>query len=374
MKIGIDARMYGSKVSGIGNYVRHLIENLVKNDSTNEYCLFLNPKNFDELTFNNPRVKKIRTPEPWYSLKEQLTLWRRIEKEKPDITHFPNFNVPLFFTRKFVLTIHDMTAWKFPGHRRRESHLRRLGFMTAFDSAMKRAKKIITVSEHSKNEILSRYSKFRDKIRVITLGIEESFRREENYGIINEIRKKYSIQKPYIFYIGVWRAHKNIPGLLRAFHLMREKYRFEACLVLAGDNTFPDPKISQTIKDLHIGSEVVIAGYVPDSELRQLYSGALVTVIPSFNEGFGLHALESLACETPVAASKTTSVPEILGDAALYFDPKNPEEMAEILWRVAKNGALRKRLVERGKTVLGKYSWEESARKTLSVYTEAANG
>lgn len=373
MRIGIDARMYGPKISGIGNYVKNLIDNLLIIDKENEYIIFLLKEDFENFSISQKNIKKVLLNVRWYSLKEQMILWRKIEKEKIDVMHFPNFNVPLFYTENFVVTIHDMTPWRFPGPKVKKSKTRSYFYKVVFDSTIKRSDKIITVSHHSRREIEEKYPQFGYKIEVVSIGMGQTFQKCEDYVIIEELKKKYNIVKPYIFFIGVWRDHKNIPGLLHAFEILKTKHILDIQLVLAGDNRSPDGKIIKTLDEISSRQDVKSIGFVSEKELEILYSGALVTVIPSFNEGFGMHALESVSCGTPVVSSNTTSLPEVMGDGALYFDPYNHQEMADVIMKIINNKALGQKLVGRAREIMKRYSWEKCARQTLEIYKKSFN-
>lgn len=367
MKIGIDARRYGEKYTGIGIYAKELIEGLLRLDSENEYVIFLGKESFPSAEFSRP-VKKVLADIPWYSLKEQMALPRIFEKEKLDFLHFTNFNVPLFSTTNFAVTVHDMTPWQFPGHKTKKNFLRRLCFHAVFDSMMKRAKKIFTVSEHTRAQLLKRYAQLSHKILVTYPGLNLQFQPPQNYGIIEEFKRKFFIEKPFIFYVGVWREHKNIPGLISAFELLRNVYHEDLQLVIGGYDENPDPEISKSIERLKLKEHILTPGFLSTEDLSLFYSAAELTVIPSFQEGFGLVGIESLACGTPVAASKTTSIKEVLSDSALYFDPRNIQEMAETMLKIFSDEKLSQKLVLRGKEIIQKYSWDECARKTLDAY------
>lgn len=370
MRIGIDARMYGPRVSGIGNYVKNLIQHLISIDSKNEYVLFFLKDGYEEFFHNQQNVKKVLVDAHWYTTKEQTRLWRIMEKEKTDVMHFTNFNVPIFFTRKFVVTIHDMTQWTHPGHLARRSFFRKLAFRSVFGSGVKRAERIITVSNHSKEQIAKKYAGLEKKIDVVYLGLDDIFQNSKNYGIIDVLKSKYRITKPYLFYIGVFREHKNIPGLLRAFAILREKHGLDMQLFLGGDLRYKDPGIDAELKRENMRDSVIMPGFIPQEELPALYHGAAITVIPSFNEGFGLNALESLECGTAVAASNTTSVPEILGNACMYFNPENTEEMVQVLRRMIQDEALRSHLVHSGQGRVKRYRWSRCAQETLNIYND----
>lgn len=373
MKIGIDARMYGPKVSGIGNYVKNLIDNLLDIDHENEYVIFLLKEGFESFSPKQQNVKKVLVNCHWYTWKEQWKYWRILEKEKTDIMHFPNFNVPIFFTRKFVVTIHDMTPWQFPGQKVSESAVRWLAYAMVFNSAVKRAEKIITVSQYSKSEIIKKYAKAAGKISIVYNGVSGSFQRVDNYGIIENIKRKYKIVKPYIFFIGVWRDHKNIPGLIHTFTILKEMHKMDIQLVLGGENTHQYEDIDKAIDESPVMTDILQTGFIPDGELPALYSAAEATVIPSFVEGFGLHAIESILCGTPVVGSLATSLPEVVGDLAVYFDPHNPEDMAKKIKRVLDDPFIKKIIYEKRDKFVQKYSWRTSAVKTLEIYKNTQN-
>ena len=370
MKIGIDARMYGPKVGGIGNYVKNLIHALLELDKKNEYVLFFLEDGYKEFSHEKGIVKKVLVKSHWYSLSEQIRFMRRVEKEKTDIMHFPNFNVPLLFTRKFVTTIHDMTPWYYADGQSALYLHRRWGYTTVISSAVRRAESILSVSEYTKKDIVKLFPKCEEKIRVVYPGIDSFFHKEENYVIINEAKKRYGITKPYILYVGVFRVHKYIPALLRAFKIISDAHP-EYELVLVGDQKKADPDIEKTMRELSLEGKVRKTGFIPNEDLNTLYSAAEVTVIPSLKEGFGLHALESLTCGTPVAASEMTSIPEILGDSGIYFNPNDEQETAKVIKRVLFSGAVREALLRNSESVLQKYAWDKTAQKTLEAYKQS---
>lgn len=372
MKIAIDARMYGPKITGIGNYVKQLTDWLFKIDKDNEYVILMNEPYSNEFQSPNWRVKKIKVSTHWYSWREQLWLGleynQLVRREKIDIFHFPHFNVPITFRGKFLVTIHDLTPKFFPGPKVQKSLIRKLGYDVVLKSALKRAGKIIAVSQHTKNQIITNFKVSGDKITVVYNGINPTFQKTADCGIIKALKNKHKINKPFIFYTGVWREHKNLPGLLQAFDILRRVYNLDWQLVLGGDNKDQEPKIKEVIEDLRLGDNLVVTDFIPDEELSTFYSAAGLTVIPSFCEGFGFLALESLTCGTPVVAAKTTSVPEILGEAGLYFDPRQPAEMAAVMAKVIKNQELQQELARRGREVIKKYCWENCAKQTLDIY------
>ncbi|MFH1225998.1 MAG: glycosyltransferase family 1 protein [bacterium] len=367
MKIGIDARMYGNRQTGIGNYIKHLIKYLAELDAANEYVIFLLEPMYSEFVCPNERFKKIKVNSHWYSWQEQLFLPWQFYKEKVDLLHFPHFNSPLLYRKKTVCTIHDITPYFFPGHKM-TSIIRRLGFRWVFGNTVRHAKKVLAVSEHTKKDIVKYFKIDPEKIMVTYEGVESYFGIIEDKNKLVELKNKYHITKPFIFYVGVWRNHKNLVGLIRAFDILLRKYNLDYQLVLGGKEDPYYPEIRQTWESLGLDKDIIRPGFISEEELPFFYNSAELFVIPSFYEGFGLIGLEAMACGCPVVASNTTSLPEVLGEAARYFDPNNPEEMAGVMKEVLIDKEKQDEMIKRGFEQVKKYSWRECAKKTLTIY------
>jgi glycosyltransferase involved in cell wall biosynthesis len=367
--IGIDARMYGYAQTGIGNYIRHLLEYIFKYDKKNNYVIFLMPEEYDNFVLPNNRIRKVKVFAKWYSWKEQLLFPLQIYKENLDLMHFTHFNSPILYFKKSIITIHDITPFFFPGHKMK-SLIRKIGFRAVFLSSVIKASKVIAVSKNTKNDIVKHFKIKENKIKVIYEGADEQFQVINNYDKIERLKKKYNIAKPFIFYAGVWRNHKNLVGLIKAFDVVRNKYKIDYQLVLGGKEDPYYPEVKRTWEELGLENEIIRTGFIDQKELALFYNVAEIFVIPSFYEGFGLIGLEAMACGTPVASSNTTSLPEVLGDAAIYFDPKNPEEMAEKIKLVLMNKKLYNELVKKGFEQVKKYSWEKMGEKTIRILND----
>jgi len=367
MKIGIDARMLGEKQTGIGLYTKHLIEHLAKLDTQNEYVLFLRKKQFKKFEVSNKSFKKVLADSKWYSFSEQIKFLFNIYSHNVDCMHFPSFNAPLFYFGRRITTIHDLTPKYFPGHKM-NSFFRRFAFKLVFSRSIYASEKIIAVSEYTKNEILKYYKIDEEKIEVIYGGIPNKNRNESFDLSDEEFLKKYDIKKPYIFYTGVWRNHKNLVGLIKAFKVLREKYKKDFCLVLGGKEDKFYPEVRQTWEDLNLDDEVIIPGFIKSEEMGLFLKNAEVFVLPSFVEGFGLGPLEALSYKTPAAVSDSGSLPEALGRAGVYFNPDDPEDIAKKINLVLDDKSLRERLLKEGEEAIKKYNWEECAQKTLDLY------
>ncbi|MBI5254530.1 glycosyltransferase family 4 protein, partial [Candidatus Falkowbacteria bacterium] len=272
-----------------------------------------------------------------------------------------------FYPKKSICTIHDITPLFFPGHKMK-SIIRRLAYRLVFKATLAKAKKIITISQSTKRDLVKYLGVKPEKIQVIYEGVDERFKPIENRDIINNTKQRLNIAKPFIFFVGVWRGHKNIESLVKAFNILKEKYKIPHQLVIGGRADLHYTKIQETIDKSPFKNDIVTPGYISDSDLPILYSSADVFALPSFIEGFGLIAIEAQACGCPVVSTNTTSMPEILGDSAEFFDPNNAEQMAEQIFKVISNADLRKKLIEKGFENVKRFSWKKCAKQTLAVY------
>ncbi|MDD3006436.1 MAG: glycosyltransferase family 1 protein [Candidatus Pacebacteria bacterium] len=365
--IGIDARMFGYAQTGIGNYIRHLLEYIFKIDHVNNYVVFLMPEEFDNFQVPNERVRKVMTTCKWYSWKEQLIFPFTLYKENLDLMHFTHFNSPILYGKKSIITIHDVTPYFFPGHKMK-SPLRRWSFRLVFYSSVKKAKKIIAVSQSTKNDIIKYFKIKPGKIQVIYEGADEQFRILEDRIIVEDLRRKYGLRKPFLFYTGVWRNHKNLVGLIKAFKIVKEKYHLDIDLVLGGKEDPYYPEVRETWEKLGLQNNIIPVGFIDQTELPVFYNAADAFVIPSFYEGFGLIGLEAMSCGTPVISSDRTSLPEVLGKGAIYFDPDRPEKIAEKICLVFTDKNLYNELKRNGFLQIKKYSWNEMGKETLELY------
>ena len=371
-RIGIDARFYGPVGKGLGRYTQQIVDDIIKFDLANEYVIFLCRENFNDFKSENPKVKKILINIKWYGLKEQLLFPFYIWREHLDLVHFPHFNVPVLCPIKFVVTIHDLILIKFPTRRATTLGpatyaLKNFFYKIVISSAVKRARRILAVSEYTKKDIVRQFKINSNKVIVTYEGVADSFFGKAYNGEPNGVLSKYGIVKPYLLYVGNAYPHKNLDGLIRIFSAINKKIN-SLQLVLVGKEDYFYHRLKKLAKSF--STKIIFPGYVPDADLKILYSEALVYIFPSFFEGFGLPALEAMAFGLPVASSNKTSLPEILGPAAVYFNPDNKTEMAEKIKLVINDEKLRQDLRARGYEQIKKYSWAECAQKTLEAYKE----
>ena len=368
MKIGIDARMFGSKQGGLGRYIEQLILHLETIDTTNEYVVFLRHNNWNDYSPAQPNFKKVLADIHWYGWSEQLFLPQIIYKEDIDLMHFPHWNVPLLYNKKFVVTIHDLLLIHHPSRKNStlgpiKYFIKNTLFRLALNHAAKKSQKIITVSEFSKQDIAKTLKIPVQKIEVSLLA---PMPKTTIYNPPFSLNNKYKITKPYWLYVGVAYPHKNLPFLIKAwkiFHLENSDYQ----LVLVGHKNFFYNQLATQIKKQQI-ADVIFTDYVPDLELPELYQNASLYIFPSLYEGFGLPPLEAMQFELPVISSNTTCLPEILGDAALYFNPHDIKDFISKAKQAMTDKNIRTNLVENGRKILQKYSWKTTAEQTLQIY------
>jgi len=370
MRIAIDARMYGKGVTGIGTYVQNLTDYIFQLDQNNDYYLFLLPENFDKFNPPHSKIHKIKTTAKWYSYQEQTQLLFELNKYKFDLVHFPHFNAPIFYNRPRIHTIHDITPKFFPGHKQK-SWYRKKAYELTIKTGLKKSKIVITDAENTKKDLIEHFQLSSAKIAVVNLGIENEFKVSENYDKIKEVRAKYQISKPFIFYTSAWRSHKNFEGLIQAFDLFKKQTQLDYQLVLGGEE---DPfylNISKEIAKAESKKDIIAPGFIPDTDLPLIYNAASLYVFPSFYEGFGFTGLEAMACGTPVISSNRSCLPEIYEQAALYFDPENIAEITAQMKKVLTDQDLEQELITKGFQQIKKYSWQQCAQQTLAIYQQA---
>jgi len=364
MRIGIDARALGW--AGLGRYSRNLLKNITENDNENDYVVFA-PKSFADELNNLPRTRFVPVTSSYYSLREQTVFLAAILQEKIDLMHFLHFNAPIFYRRPFVVTIHDLTRFFFPAQKN-NGQFHQWAYEEVFRSAVLHSTKIIAVSEHTRSDLVRYFPQVTGKTSVAYEGVDgEVFKQEGNELVEKENLAKIGITTPYLLFVGVWMTHKNLPRLLLAFRKVKAE-GYAGKLVITGEGLEHHVNVGQLAKELGLENDVVLPGRVSDEMLPILYRQAQMLVFPSLYEGFGLPPLEAMACGTPVAASRTSSIPEILGEAAVYFDPYSVEDIAESINKILLEEGLKEKMVDLGLLQAKNFNWKKCARETLGVY------
>lgn len=369
MKIGIDARFFGLGGKGLGRYTQKLIEHLETIDGENQYVVFLRRENFEQYQPYNKNFKKVLADYRWYTFSEQIFFPRLLYKYNFDLMHFPHFNVPILYRKKFVLTIHDLILFHFPTIKATLLNpifywLKYAAYKWAIGSAISRAHKIIAVSEFTKNDIITEYPKALNKISVTYEASDDSCKISNIAPHL--ILEKYGIIKQYLLYVGNAYPHKNLEKLIDAFELVLLKHP-NMQLAFVGKEDFFYKRLKQYAQKKNIPS-VHFLGFVPDQDLDVLYRYASTYVFPSLYEGFGLPPLEAMAKGAVVVCSDHPCMKEVLGNSALFVDAGSADNFADGILKVLDDKFSKQSLIEKGYQQIKKYSWEKMATETLNIY------
>jgi glycosyltransferase involved in cell wall biosynthesis len=363
VKIAFDLRRIMNP--GIGRYMKCLVEAVIAQAPGHEYLLIVPPEGAAIDSSAGLHVEKVSSPLKYYSIREQLELPGILRRHKADLLHSPHFNLPLASSCPIVATLHDVIYLACPEDL--PSRLGRTYYRAMMEAAVRRAKRVITVSKFSKAEIRRCLHADTAEIDVVHSGVDPRFTPMDDSNAARAVLGRFGITGDYVFYTGIYKPRKNHAGLIRAFARLLAM-KVNAQLVIAGPVNEGKGELQALVAELGIRERVVFTGLVSDDELRALYSAARVYGCPSLYEGFGFTVLEAMACGTPVVSSGETSLPEVAGDAALYANALNAEEFGTALHRVFTDEALRQGLIGAGKANVKRFSWTKAAEQTLEVY------
>ena len=368
MRVGIIANSLNPPRTGIGNVVYNVLDNIPKKYGKNIYLI-----NYEENELFN-EMNYINIPNPFKKIFKGF-LWCQLlpmknELKFLDIIHNPSQTMAtaLKFKQKYIFTVCDITPILHP-----ETH-RTTGVLThkyIFPKTIKSADKIISISHHTKQDLIKYFKITEDKIKVIHLAANENYKPLNEKEIIN-IKQKYNLNYSFILYVGTLEPRKNIPTLLKALYKLK-KQGIKHKLVITGKKGWKYKSIFETIDKLNLQKDVIFTGYVPDEDLPALYNAADLFVYPSLYEGFGLPPLEAMACGTPVITSNTSSLPEVVGDAGIMVNPYDVDELANKIYEVLTNDGLREELSKKGLERAKLFSWKKCAEEHLKVYEEVYN-
>jgi glycosyltransferase involved in cell wall biosynthesis len=287
--------------------------------------------------------------------------------EGVDVFHWPNFLLLPGVSGKQVITIYDLTFLLFPDC---QPWLRGMGLAKGIAQSTARADMIIAISNHTKRDLVTHLGISEEKIRVIYCAVSKAFRSIGTSAMRPQLAKYGLPQDGYILYVGNIEPRKNLVRLLQAYSMMKDRGTSCYPLILCGGRGWKNKEVFDCVQRLSLEKEVKFIGYVPDEDLPFLMNGASLFVYPSLYEGFGLPPLEAMACGTPVVTSSSSSIPEVVGDAALMVDPHDVEGLSAAIERVLADKDLRADLRKKGLDRAKLFSWEKVASETLQVYSE----
>jgi len=372
LRIAIDAHSIGTRLGGNESYAANLIEALAQIDSVNHYTLYVTTAEAIDRyrqRWSNFLVRSTRPHTPLIRI--PLTLSAELRKNPVDVLHV-QFTAPPFCPCPFVVSVHDLSFEHLPQtfHRRSRTQLR----LTVRHS-VRRAARVLTLSEHTRNDVIETYGIAGPTIEVIPIAASPKFKPVRDDKELQRVRHTYRITSDYILSVGSIQPRKNLVRLVRSYTLLRDKLGADKLpkLVFVGKRAWLYDETLRALEDASLGDSVILTGYVPESDLPALYSGATCFVYPSIFEGFGLPPLEAMQCGTPVIIGNRTSLPEVVGDAALAVDPFDVHAIAGAIEQILNKPALRDELRVRGLERAKMFDWHETARRTLRVYEQVAN-
>ena len=386
MRIGINA-IFRFKPTGVANYICNLVYNLSRIDRENEYYIFINEANrryfpIEQENFMLISCNMYSEMPAYRRLWEQFAFPGYVKKYGLDLLHCPINVLPIMAKCKTVLTLIDTQYFQNPDH---FSFLRREYLKTMMKMSFEKSDGVITISEEVKKEIHDIFDKSRGKVKAIHLGMSDSFRVIENEKVL-DVKKKYGIRGPYILFFGYPHYRKNLLRLITAFSRIIKRLPHDYLFVIAGEMGTEETdfhKVKEEIMNHGLDKRVVFTGYIHGSgtpgeyenlDMTSILNGAELMVYPSLYEGFGLPVVEAMACGTPVLTSDIPVMHELVGDSAVIVDPKDIDDIAEGMLRGLTDKALRADLVSEGLKLAEKYSWENTAKKTLDYYKQIYRG
>ena len=363
LRIAINLRLLNpGKIGGMEVYVRNLIKYLLRIDKENEYLLLVTTQNSDTLVYDQSRVSKA------------LISHQDFEREIPGILRSWNADMyfcpllilePLYVDIPSVINIPDVQHEFFPGFFSSEVlEWRRKNYRVSAQTAAA----VLTLSEFSKETIVEKTGVASDKVFSIHLAAGEEYHANLDENTKADVRRKYGLPVVYGYYPANTWAHKNHVNLLKALDSYRQRYGDCPDIVLTGAESEGHKDFAALVKGLGLKDKVRYIGYVEKNEMPYLYANAAFLVFPSLFEGFGMPVLEAMLCGCPVTCSNTTSLPEVAGSAALYFDPQNPDDIAEKMRTIMTDEAMRARFIEEGRELSLQFSWESVAKKTFDIF------
>jgi glycosyltransferase involved in cell wall biosynthesis len=359
MKILFDARVIGKQMHGIGRYALNLLQRLIAGDRENEYLVLTGHPEVRDLISPQRPVRFLKTGIPLYGLREQLLIPFLLRREAFDLYHSPTYTIPLIYAARGILTIHDLIHLLFPrdygpGHR--------LFYRFIVRPALSRCRRIFTVSECSKNDIIKLLGGEGKKMVVTPNGLDSLWgpRQPPDPAFI----RRYGLEPGYLVFVGNPRPHKNFSRVLEAFELLVKDDLYPGKLAAIGVAPRPLPK---EIKD-----RVIFLPRSNDRELINFYSGADLLAAPSLYEGFGLPVLEAMACGCPVLIGNQGALPEIAGKAGLMVDPYQVQAILQGMKKVLFDADLRRKMREKGLKQAAGYTWEKTAGIVMENYASLA--
>lgn len=375
MKICYDARVIIDQQTGLGNYTFNLLRSLLEIDKKNLYVVFINKhlrKDHPIQLLEQPNLIKKIVDIPPVSVSQQYLLTIELLKEKPDLYHYPNWDVPVLHPFKSIFTIHDLTYLLVEDAYLNFQKLKKIYTRMNILLGIKRAKKIIAVSQSTKNDMLEIFKTSPNKVNVIYEACEEVFNNSKSTGKAHDFSNVDEEQFKYFLCVGERRPHKNLIRTIQAFNEFKKRYQNYKLIIIGKPySKYNEP--TQLVKKLHLSNDVIFYGYVPIEELIRFYKNAEALLFVSLYEGFGLPLLEAMACGTAIITSNVSATNEIAAEAAIKVNPYDIYEICNAMGRIVQDKVYKKELIEKANARKLKFSWLKAAEQTLALYEQVYN-
>jgi alpha-1,3-rhamnosyl/mannosyltransferase len=363
----LDARTATEHFPGIGRYVSQLADHLTPLLKVNERLLLLH--NFTkssrwQLPPEQENVIHLDTAVSPFSLQQQWQIPRLLRQNKASVYHSAYYLMPYRPTVPTLVTLYDLIPEQFP---QLVSPQARWLFRLATRLAVRAGDHFLAISEATKNDYLARYALSPMQITAVPLAADAHFRPQSETAVA-ALRSKYSLPAQYVLYLGINKPHKNLLRLITAWRTVVEQRPNSPLLIIAGAWDKRYEEVKTAVSQYNLTKKVHFLGSIPNNDLPTLYSGATLFVFPSLVEGFGLPVLEAMACGTAVTCSNSSSLPEVGGKAAVYFEPTNSQQMANVLLELLQDEQKRKEMRKQGLVQASKFSWQKTAETTLAHY------
>jgi glycosyltransferase involved in cell wall biosynthesis len=369
MRIGIDARLTYYTTAGIGQYTINLLRALADIGSNDSFIVFQSRKAESRLV-DRRDFRHLGLWTPSHHRLEPYLLGLELLQYSLDLLHSPDFIPPFRGRFKSIITIHDLAFLHYPHFLTRES----ARYYGGIDQAVRRAHHVIAVSESTRRDITNLLGVPDDRITVIYEAADPHYRPLDRGEALRFVRQRFGLPERFILFVSTIEPRKNVQGLLRAYAQFLDDYKLDVGLVLAGAEGWLFEEVFELVEELGLQRACRFLGKVSPEDLPYLYNAARCLAHPAFYEGFGLTPLEAMACGTPAVVSNVSSLPEVVGDAALLVDPDDEEGLIVALWRLMTDDDLWAELREKGLQRARAFSWEKTARRTLEVYRKVAEG
>ena len=367
MKIGIDGRFLAPKPSGNGVLSQMLITHLAAMETEHNFVVYLTRK-FDLIQKERFRLKEMNWLHRNPHARFLFTFSSELKKNPVDIFH-AIYTVPFNIPSKVVLSLIEF-FWitepeLFPGNQ-----LKRYQYTLMTHYGVRKAERIIVPTNYVRKRLMETFKIKEAKVDVVPLGVNPYYLDRLPKKEIDRVLKKHAITPPYVLFVGNLHPRKNVERLIQCYNRIQKEERLPVKLVLAGEKVWRYGQIINKVNTSPYRENIRMTGYISLNDLRAIYQGANLFVFPSLEEGFGIPPLEAMASSVPVAAANASSIPDVVGDSAILFDPLDLSDMKKAIMEGLQNSSLRSILIERGNQRVKEYSWAESARKTVRIYED----